>query len=65
MKPVIIVDSGKLNGNYKPVFEADEDTPDNLRRAWAVFFSIKLIDGEKKRIRQSGRTLKQQSNYWT
>lgn len=64
MKP-IIVDSGKANGNYKPVFEADEDTPNNLKRAWAIYFSIKLQSGEKKRIRQNGRKLKQQSCYWT
>lgn len=63
--PAIVVGQGKLKGNYKPVFEADEDTPKNMKIAWRKFFDIKLEAGEKKRISQNGRTLKQNSCYWT
>jgi hypothetical protein len=59
---LIKVEKGKLNGGYK-LIEGFE--PRYCKRAWALYFGIKLEPGEKKRIRQGSRTLKQLSCYYT
>lgn len=59
---LITVEKGKLSTSYKLLKKFH---PRDSSRAWALYFNIKLQAGEKKRIRQGKRTMKQQSCYWT
>lgn len=60
----IVVEKGKLNGNYKPICKFSNQAK-WMSVAWAIFYRTELEAGEKKRIRVGKRTLKQTSCYWT
>ena len=61
------IQSGKLRGNYKDVLITKERSV-----AWACYFKMVLMCGEKKRIQEmyidndlKPKTLAQYSKYWT
>ena len=56
------VEKGNIKGSYKLIMKFEQV---DSSKAWAVYFKTKLEAGEKKRIREGDRTLKQQSCYYT
>jgi len=59
------VEKAKLNGRYKVLKRFNAFRQGAYRAATIAFDKTKLEEGEKKRLRNNGRTLKQLSCYWT
>lgn len=63
--PNLIVEKGKANGRYKPVWQSDEDTRRHKYAALKAYSETHIEPGEKKRLRYGTRKIKQWTRLWT